>query len=790
MSSRRFCSLYYFFVAANPIEQAAPPLVDEADSPLLSHAPGSILRRSARTKIRKTSLPGDGGGHRFPTTRRTRVGAEASAGVLEDADRRVSASSLASSDGEISNKEPHRFSPSRDNHARTTSTESAPDVYGGSRDSFISTSSEADDRPVRRSLSPERQVSGLPAPSPPPSSPPRSKAGRETTPPTIVAPQPIAPPSPTPLVQVQEATPQSEDHLNVPSSARIKRAPSPGTEEARAEPPSDSGRSESVSPTPSPDGVSGEGDSEAYEPQTPANVHPQYPSLPAGAALLPPQLTRPISPPRERPSSLKGRKSGWARLGLSRLSHDDGGEHEEKEKKSKKDKKVSKSVDEVSSKAETKDKDSGFFGGLFGTKKRHDHSELPSQAQPTQVAISPTASGMLGQGGRYMNFYRLPIHVERAVYRLSHIKLANPRRPLYEQVLISNLMFWYLSVINKPTNSQAATKTSGPTTSGDQIDTDVNHGTDVGPMPKNQDGRDIEQVGQTTPEYPAPAQAAPGPKKSLTKHGPDTRRRAEVAVRPAQYGPNMPVDQDRSSSDPRPHPHPPPSSSNQSSSTMIRERDPAQPFRSSIEVEQPASSSVSSSSGSHFVPVPITTRPPDDSGFQVMRPRRRAPSPPLQIDRTVPERPSDTTPRPQIDRIVAEQPSETTPSSAPAPSASSSTVLDDFDFSEHAWLASVTNLESPPRSTANGNGHSRKSPSSEGDPLDIISSYSVNDASAAVVAAAAAAKETQARRQRSASLRKVSMTGGEDKADFRDTVHAPQAVNSVGEEKAKVSKMS
>jgi hypothetical protein len=44
--------------------------------------------------------------------------------------------------------------------------------------------------------------------------------------------------------------------------------------------------------------------------------------------------------------------------------------------------------------------------------------------------------------------YRLPIHVERAIYRLSHYKLADPRRPLRHQVAISNLMFWYLSIIN------------------------------------------------------------------------------------------------------------------------------------------------------------------------------------------------------------------------------------------------------------------------------------------------------------------------------------------------------
>jgi len=82
---------------------------------------------------------------------------------------------------------------------------------------------------------------------------------------------------------------------------------------------------------------------------------------------------------------------------------------------------------------------SSFFGGLFGGKKRATHDSVdgvPKEAA-AQQALSPTASGMLGKGGKYTNFYRLPIHVERAVYRLSHIKLANPRRPLYEQVLIS-----------------------------------------------------------------------------------------------------------------------------------------------------------------------------------------------------------------------------------------------------------------------------------------------------------------------------------------------------------------
>ncbi|KAG8678287.1 hypothetical protein FRC09_019962, partial [Ceratobasidium sp. 395] len=49
---------------------ALPDTTDEADSPIIVPRPGQILRRAARTKIRKPNLPGDGGGHRFPSTRR------------------------------------------------------------------------------------------------------------------------------------------------------------------------------------------------------------------------------------------------------------------------------------------------------------------------------------------------------------------------------------------------------------------------------------------------------------------------------------------------------------------------------------------------------------------------------------------------------------------------------------------------------------------------------------------------------------------------------------------------
>lgn len=44
--------------------------------------------------------------------------------------------------------------------------------------------------------------------------------------------------------------------------------------------------------------------------------------------------------------------------------------------------------------------------------------------------------------------HRFPVQVERAIYRLSHLKLADPKRPLRQQVLLSNFMYSYLNLVN------------------------------------------------------------------------------------------------------------------------------------------------------------------------------------------------------------------------------------------------------------------------------------------------------------------------------------------------------
>ncbi|CEI97850.1 Putative Potential regulator of cell polarity [Rhizopus microsporus] len=77
-------------------------------------------------------------------------------------------------------------------------------------------------------------------------------------------------------------------------------------------------------------------------------------------------------------------------------------------------------------------------------KKKPSRLEITSSTS-SPTSIRPSATTTTTTTIAY-NSNRLPLHVERAIYRLSHMKLADPKRPLRQQVLISNLMFWYLSI--------------------------------------------------------------------------------------------------------------------------------------------------------------------------------------------------------------------------------------------------------------------------------------------------------------------------------------------------------
>lgn len=94
-----------------------------------------------------------------------------------------------------------------------------------------------------------------------------------------------------------------------------------------------------------------------------------------------------------------------------------------------------------------KEKDGSIFSSIFGgskkkeekdrSSKRSQHLRVPSE-QPVIKPLEPDVD---------YHWTRFPLLEERAIYRMAHIKLANPRRPLISQVLLSNFMYSYLAIV-------------------------------------------------------------------------------------------------------------------------------------------------------------------------------------------------------------------------------------------------------------------------------------------------------------------------------------------------------
>ncbi|OTB09607.1 hypothetical protein M426DRAFT_50824 [Hypoxylon sp. CI-4A] len=94
-----------------------------------------------------------------------------------------------------------------------------------------------------------------------------------------------------------------------------------------------------------------------------------------------------------------------------------------------------------------KEKD-GLFASFFGSSKRKSERESGSKKHQAQRSLSPEPVPYqpLRPDVDY-HWTRFPILEERAIYRMAHIKLANPRRALYSQVLLSNFMYSYLAKV-------------------------------------------------------------------------------------------------------------------------------------------------------------------------------------------------------------------------------------------------------------------------------------------------------------------------------------------------------
>ncbi|KAL8751734.1 MAG: hypothetical protein Q9184_005970 [Pyrenodesmia sp. 2 TL-2023] len=95
-----------------------------------------------------------------------------------------------------------------------------------------------------------------------------------------------------------------------------------------------------------------------------------------------------------------------------------------------------------------KEKDSGIFSSIFGGGKKKGGAEAGGKKNIAR-GLSPEPPPRILKPDVDYNWTRFSILEERAIYRMAHIKLANPRRALHSQVLLSNFMYSYLAKVQQ-----------------------------------------------------------------------------------------------------------------------------------------------------------------------------------------------------------------------------------------------------------------------------------------------------------------------------------------------------
>ncbi|KNG85981.1 putative telomere silencing protein Zds1 [Aspergillus nomiae NRRL 13137] len=95
-----------------------------------------------------------------------------------------------------------------------------------------------------------------------------------------------------------------------------------------------------------------------------------------------------------------------------------------------------------------KEKESGLFSSLFGGGKKKSSTDSNHKKSSSRT-LSPDPPPRELRPDVDYPWTRFTILEERAIYRMAHIKLANPRRALYSQVLLSNFMYSYLAKVQQ-----------------------------------------------------------------------------------------------------------------------------------------------------------------------------------------------------------------------------------------------------------------------------------------------------------------------------------------------------
>ncbi|WWC91171.1 uncharacterized protein L201_006112 [Kwoniella dendrophila CBS 6074] len=548
------------------------PVGEEGDAPLIpSSRPGSMIRRSARTKIRgKASLSGDGGGHRFAATRKGRMTAAPQRelpefeGEFDYSDRpKKSSTSTTNSIGGGSDENASTESHDDEREVFHDSVQHLEDRRGSdeSTDEALIFDAYARDSRSSSMSSSSQDHSASTSPSPE-SSPPGKKL---SLPHLITAPD---------QSNGSDWFASEHDYDRTPTQENVRdplgglRRTSPGAE-IQLERPAIPSLSTSGANLQVPEEYSQQPSSPTTPQQRPSALPSTQHELPPGMAppvqrsSLPPgmamqqqqdqQQIPPVTQPVEQkmaPISLEKPQQ------LSRIESNASSASSTTSKKEEKSKKGG-----LFGKKDKKDKDGKgkkdkdrFLGSLFGSKKKTEEissvSNFSSAGPAAAAALlgssksakslgvppspSPTSPG-------FSSYARYPIHVERAVYRLSHIKLANARRPLYEQVLISNLMFWYLGVIGRNVTEEKKTASSDPENKKEEVKAPVK-GTPPKPADQGSAGKPLPRTNipiESPSPTPAPAALPPAStkKSSLTK--PERARDGrnnEAPMRAPSYG--------------------------------------------------------------------------------------------------------------------------------------------------------------------------------------------------------------------------------------------------------------
>jgi hypothetical protein len=98
---------------------------------------------------------------------------------------------------------------------------------------------------------------------------------------------------------------------------------------------------------------------------------------------------------------------------------------------------------------ENKKEKDGLFSSLFGGGKKKGDRDSGGKKGSSLRTLSPDPPHRQLKPDVDYNWTRFSILEERAIYRMAHIKLANPRRALYSQVLLSNFMYSYLAKVQQ-----------------------------------------------------------------------------------------------------------------------------------------------------------------------------------------------------------------------------------------------------------------------------------------------------------------------------------------------------